>query len=103
MAKKSKPEILWGGYKTYTYLEGAGKEAKPVKFLARDDEDAQLYVKKIGATSWMKPVDLDYVKKEKYSNAGKGDKSRVTNKNKFDKNWEKIFKKKEKQDVGSSN
>tara|TARA_B100001564_G_C20115755_1_gene435699 strand:- start:255 stop:389 length:135 start_codon:yes stop_codon:yes gene_type:complete len=42
-------------------------------------------------------------KKEKYSNAGKGDKSRVTNKNKFDKNWEKIFKKKEKQDVGSSN
>ncbi len=63
MAKKSKPEILWGGYKTYTYLEGAGKEAKPVKFLARDDEDAQLYVKKIGATSWMKPVDLDKAKK----------------------------------------
>ena len=32
----------------------------------------------------------------KYSNAGKGDKSRVTNKNKFDKNWEKIFGKKKK-------
>ena len=29
--------------------------------------------------------------KPKYSNAGKGDKSRVTDKNKFDKNWEKIF------------
>ena len=33
-------------------------------------------------------------KKTKYSNAGKGDKSRITNKNKFDKNWEKIFGKK---------
>ena len=30
----------------------------------------------------------------KYSNVGKGDKSRVTNKSKFDKNWEKIFGKK---------
>ena len=30
-------------------------------------------------------------KQTTYSNAGKGDKSRVTNKNKFDKNWEKIF------------
>tara|TARA_X000001382_G_C3012914_1_gene129110 strand:- start:61 stop:207 length:147 start_codon:yes stop_codon:yes gene_type:complete len=29
--------------------------------------------------------------KTKYSNAGKGDKSRVTDKKKFDKNWEKIF------------
>jgi len=33
-------------------------------------------------------------KKTKYSNAGKGDKSRITDKNKFDKNWEKIFGKK---------
>ena len=30
-------------------------------------------------------------KKNKYSNAGKGDKSRVSNKKQFDKNWEKIF------------
>ena len=31
----------------------------------------------------------------KYSNAiGKGDKSRVTNKSKFDKNWEKILERK---------
>ena len=30
-------------------------------------------------------------KKEKYSNAGKGDKSRVSDKKKFDDNWEKIF------------
>ena len=29
--------------------------------------------------------------KDKYSNAGKGDKSRVSNKKQFDKNWEKIF------------
>lgn len=30
--------------------------------------------------------------KKKYSNAGKGDKSRVSDKNRFDENWEKIFK-----------
>jgi len=29
----------------------------------------------------------------KYSDAGKGDKSRVSDKKKFDKNWEKIFSK----------
>ena len=29
-----------------------------------------------------------------YSNAGKGDKSRITNKKKFDDNWDKIFKRK---------
>jgi hypothetical protein len=34
-------------------------------------------------------------KKTKQVN-GKGDKSRVTNKKKFDKNWEKIFGKKKK-------
>ena len=33
---------------------------------------------------------------KKYSDAGKGDKSRITNKKKFDKNWEKIFSKKKK-------
>jgi len=33
--------------------------------------------------------------KSKYSNAGKGDKSRKVNKKKFDKNWERIFSKKE--------
>ena len=59
MSKKSK--IEWSGYKNYTYLEGSGKDAKPVKFLARDDEDAQLYVNKVGATSWMKPTDLKKV------------------------------------------
>ena len=32
--------------------------------------------------------------KTKYSNAGKGDKSRVSNKKKFDDNWDKIFGKK---------
>jgi len=35
-------------------------------------------------------------KKTKYSNAGKGDKSRITDKEKFDKNWNKIFGKKKK-------
>ena len=34
---------------------------------------------------------------KKYSNAGKVDKSRITNKKKFDKNWEKIFGKKTKE------
>ena len=29
--------------------------------------------------------------KNKYSNAGKGDKDRVTNKKRYSKNWEKIF------------
>ena len=29
--------------------------------------------------------------KDKYSNAGKGDKSRVSDKKRFDKNWDKIF------------
>tara|TARA_Y100000004_G_C8643293_1_gene297961 strand:- start:84 stop:212 length:129 start_codon:yes stop_codon:yes gene_type:complete len=33
-------------------------------------------------------------KKSKYSDAGKGDKSRVSDKKKFDENWEKIFNKK---------
>ena len=29
--------------------------------------------------------------KDKYSNAGKGDKSRISDKKRFDKNWDKIF------------
>jgi hypothetical protein len=32
--------------------------------------------------------------KPKYSNAGKGDKSRVSDSNKYAENWEKIFGKK---------
>ena len=32
--------------------------------------------------------------KPKYSNAGKGDKSRVSDANKYAENWEKIFGKK---------
>jgi len=31
---------------------------------------------------------------KKYSNAGKGDKSRISNKKKYAENWEKIFGKK---------
>jgi hypothetical protein len=54
MAKK-KSKKNWGGYGEYTYLEGKGKNALPVKFLAKDDEDAQLYIKKVGATAWKKP------------------------------------------------
>jgi len=60
MAKK-KTKKNWGGYGEYTYLEGKGKNALPVKFLAKDDEDAQLYIKKVGATSWMKPDTLNKV------------------------------------------
>tara|TARA_R100001377_G_C3146777_1_gene94778 strand:+ start:192 stop:320 length:129 start_codon:yes stop_codon:yes gene_type:complete len=39
-------------------------------------------------------------KNKEYSNAGKGDKNRITNKKKYADNWEKIFgkKKKEKKD-----
>ena len=59
--KKSKGQ--WKGYGEYTYLEGVGKDAKPVKFLAKNDEDAQLYIKKVGATSWMKPDTLDKLEK----------------------------------------
>ena len=35
-------------------------------------------------------------KKKKYSNAGKGDKSRISDINKYAENWEKIFGKKKK-------
>ena len=33
--KKSKGQ--WKGYGEYTYLEGVGKDAKPIKFLAKDE------------------------------------------------------------------
>jgi hypothetical protein len=35
-------------------------------------------------------------KKNKYSDAGKGDKSRVSDNEKYSKNWEKIYNKKKK-------
>ena len=59
--KKSKGQ--WKGYGEYTYLDGVCKDAKPIKFLAKDDEDAQLYIKKVGATSWMKPDTLNKLNK----------------------------------------
>jgi len=37
--------------------------------------------------------------KPKYSNAGKGDKSRVSDSNKYAENWEKIFGKEKKKKV----
>ena len=37
--------------------------------------------------------------KPKYSNAGKGDKNRVSNINKYAENWEKIFGKKKKKKI----
>ena len=55
MSKKTNTKSTWSGYGEYTYLEGKGKDAKPAKFLAKDDEDAQLYIKKVGATAWKKP------------------------------------------------
>ena len=58
MPKKNN-KTQWKGYSEYTYLEGVGKDAKPVKFLARNDEAAHLYIKKVGATSWMKPDTLE--------------------------------------------
>ena len=39
MAKK-KTKQIWGGYNKYTYIDGEGKF---VKFIARDDSDAELY------------------------------------------------------------
>jgi hypothetical protein len=40
-------------------------------------------------------------KEKKYSDAGKGDKSRVDNFNKYAENWEKIFGKKSDKDGDS--
>ena len=41
-------------------------------------------------------------KQKKHSDAGKGDKSRVINKKKFDKNWDKIFGKKIVKKIGNA-
>ena len=35
--------------------------------------------------------------KKKYSDAGKGDRNRISDKKRFDKNWEKIFRPKGKE------
>ena len=46
---------------------------------------------KVGLNSVSKKPNKE---KPKYSNAGKGDKNRVSNINKYAENWEKIFGKK---------
>ena len=43
MAKK-KTKQIWGGYNKYTYIDGEGKF---VKFIARDDSDAELYRQRV--------------------------------------------------------
>ena len=45
---------------------------------------------------YIKRVHQKLKPKPKYSNAGKGDKSRVSDANKYADNWEKIFGKKKK-------
>ena len=45
MAKK-KTNKIWDGYNQYTYVDGDGKF---VKFIARDDSDAELYRQKVGS------------------------------------------------------
>ena len=40
----------------------------------------------------MKQKKKKLINKLKYSNAGKGDKSRISDKGQYDKNWEKIYK-----------
>ena len=42
---KKKTKKLWEGYNEYTYIDGDGKF---VKFIARDDSDAELYRQKVG-------------------------------------------------------
>ena len=46
---KKKTNKIWGGYNQYTYIDGNGKF---VKFIARDDSDAELYRKKVGDVKW---------------------------------------------------
>tara|TARA_R100000234_G_C4922426_1_gene144751 strand:+ start:144 stop:290 length:147 start_codon:yes stop_codon:yes gene_type:complete len=48
MPKKVKKKKTWGGYNEYTYLD---KDGKFVKFLARDEADADLYRNKVGVTA----------------------------------------------------
>ena len=45
---KKKTDKLWGGYNQYTYVDGDGKF---VKFIARDDSDAELYRQKVGSAT----------------------------------------------------
>ena len=42
---KKKTKGIWGGYKQYTLTDGT-------KFYARDDNDAELYRKKVGDVKW---------------------------------------------------
>ena len=48
--KKTKKKSIWEqkGYSVYTYVDADGKINK---FLAKDDNDADLYRNKVGATS----------------------------------------------------
>ncbi len=39
---------------------------------------------------------MNKINKKKYSNAGKGDKRRASNKKRYDEKWDKIFKKQNK-------
>ena len=48
MHKKVKKKKTRGGYNEYTYLD---KDGKFVKFLARDEADADLYRNKVGVTA----------------------------------------------------
>ena len=48
MPKKKTKKKTWGGYNEYTYLD---KDGNAVKFLARDDSDADLFRNKVGATA----------------------------------------------------
>jgi hypothetical protein len=48
MSKKTKKN--WGGYFEFYYRES--EDSKPIKFLARSDEDAELYAEKVGADNW---------------------------------------------------
>jgi len=53
MTKKTKSiyrDRKWGGYFEFFYKES--EDSKPIKFLARDDKDAELYVDKVEAYSW---------------------------------------------------
>ena len=43
---KKKTNKIWDGYNQYTYVDGDGKF---VKFIARDDSDAELYRQKVGS------------------------------------------------------
>ncbi len=48
MTKKTNKKSIRSGYNEYTYLD---KDGNSIKFLARDDSDANLYRNKVGATA----------------------------------------------------